>query len=87
MSDIVNKALADLLAGHHELSKTVHELSSNVRKLNGTVHKLADQSDHQVVLIQALLDAQQLQAENSVPLRQDVAELKERVAALERRVS
>lgn len=73
MSDIVNKALADLHTGQHHMSQAIRNL--------------ADQSDHQAVLIQALIDAVQTQAENNVPLRQDVAELKERVKALEEKAS
>lgn len=73
MSDIVNRALADLLAGQH--------------RTNQTIEKLARQGQTQVVLIQGLIDAMEQQSLNSVPLRQKVAELEERLSEVERKVS
>lgn len=80
MSDIVNRALADLLAGQHRTNQTIETMGRSVQKL-------AKQGEAQVVLIQGLINAMEQQSLNSVPLRQKVAELEERLSEVERKVS
>lgn len=94
MSDIVNRALANLLAGQHQTNKTVDRMGQTVNKLSQAVgelaeatHTLAAQGDTHVVLIQELINAMDKQAQNSVPLRQKMTEIEQRLSEVERKVS
>lgn len=80
MSNIVNKALANLLTSQHQTNRVVEELGL-------AVQRLSVQGDSQLVLIQELINAMETQSQNSVPLRQKVAEIEQRLAEVERKVS
>ena len=101
MSDLVNKALANLLASQHETNQAVKQvglavkkmdqamkkMDHSMKKMDQSVGKLAGQGDTQMELIQELINAMENQSANSVPLRQKVAELEERLIQVERKVS
>lgn len=115
MSDIVNRALADLLTGQHETNQTMKRMAEDAagvrhvvgdmakavasmaravdamdHKLGGMQKNLEDlnaSSEKQILLTHKLVDALKEQADNSVPLRQKVAELETRLTEVERKVS
>lgn len=72
MSDIVNKALTELLTGQHQMTAGFKALS--------------EQSSAQADRIQAVIDAMKVQADNSVDVRQDIADLKARLETVESKV-